>query len=87
MRRVRRGERMQEDSIHHGEYGGGRTDSQREGQDCEEGKSRRSAQATHRVLGVAEKVGDQVSITLFDLWVGRCCHNGLISIPVMPTRD
>ena len=87
MRRVRRRERMQKDGIHHGEYGGGCTDSQREGQDREEGKGRRSAQATNSVLGVAEKVGDQVSITIFDLWVGRCCHNGLISIPIVPARD
>jgi len=87
MRRVRRGERMQKDGIHHGEYGGSCTDSQREGQNREERKSRRSAQATHSVFRVAEKVGDQVSITIFDLWVGRCCHNGLISIPIVPTRD
>ena len=78
---------MQKDGIYHGEYGCGCTDSQREGQDREEGKSRRSGQATHSVFGVAEKVGDQVSLTLFDLWLGRCCHNGLISIPIVPTRD
>ena len=87
MRRVRRGERMQKDGIHHGEYGCGCTDSQGEGQDGEEGKSRRSAQAAHSVFSVAEKVGDEVWPSLFNLWLGRCCHNGLISIPVVPACD
>ena len=29
----------------------------------------------------------RLPLRLFDLVVGRCCHNGLISIPVEPACD
>ncbi len=78
---------MQKDSIQYGEYGCGCADSQREGEDGKEGKTRCSAQAAQRVLYVAEKFGEQVPLMPFDFELGRGCHDGLISTPAVPACD
>ena len=83
MRRIRRRERMQKDGIHHREYGRGCADSQREGQDRKEGKSQVLCPGSayeYFMLRRRSETRFRICSSICEL--GRCCHNGLISIQI-----